>query len=440
MKSKKKKLIALALAGVMIALLIPLISFGGSSVNANFDYDKDTLFTIVNGYGSGYTLNYGENSEKLTNNGDIFYIAVTNTLSGKEYPSFCAHAGSKSFAGDPSNPLDCNGYVIAGGSFSELSIEGKNYNRFFGALNYIEDNYGGLNSKRAVTQTVIWALLGTIDIDDPLFEATVLSDEEKDVVRNALKNADTYKGSGKVVDIVYMVCEKHANDFVHCQPQLVPIYSKENLKDFAIVKGSVELTKSDVESNELIDGAAFSLTDSEGAAVTKDTLGGKAQWSDLEFGEYTIDEITAAEGYDLDSFVLYIIDDNGNRVELTDKKIVIGEENPSIELEATNAKEEVLGDTEDTNNEEEVIPADEEVILNETIDEESGAVFGETAVDDPLDNSQVLGEEGFDPIKDKVLGEEAKTNDSVNMIIMAIILSLAVVLGIVAYIILQKSN
>ncbi|MCL2127855.1 MAG: prealbumin-like fold domain-containing protein [Treponema sp.] len=179
-------------------------------------FDFDALYTIVNGYGKGgfriSTLGY----PGLNNNGDIFYIGVTNSETGDEYASFCANVGSKNFAGDAGQ--GCAGYYTA------VSV---NDVRFFSAFNFINDMYGDLNENRIITQTVIWALLDGIDVNSPEFEATALTQAEKDAVLATLAAANgkpLYTGSRTVVGAIYMVCTD-GHDFVTCQPQIVPLYS-----------------------------------------------------------------------------------------------------------------------------------------------------------------------------------------------------------------------
>ncbi|MCL1976751.1 MAG: prealbumin-like fold domain-containing protein [Candidatus Bathyarchaeota archaeon] len=205
------------------------LKFGATTFTFGSDFDKDALYTIVNGYndrkvGPGI-LGY----PGLNNAGDLFYIGITNALPdsdkfGQEYASFCAHAGSKNFAGD--NGLGCAGYMVEDSSLSTafFQIEGHDINAFLSALNYIEDYYGPLNDTRVVTQTVIWALLGAVDINDAAWNGVNLNVEDKAAVEDVLGNYENYKGNGKIVDLVYMVCEKHVAEFEYCQPQLVPIY------------------------------------------------------------------------------------------------------------------------------------------------------------------------------------------------------------------------
>ena len=186
---------------------------GSGLVITNFNYGA--LYTIINGYGSQYikTLGY----PGLNNTGDVFYIGVTDTETGAVYSSFCAHAGSKNFAGD--NHLGCSGYLVA-----EL-VEG-NYADFLSAFNYIEDKYGDLNVNRVITQTVVWALLGAVDVNSEAFANTNLTEAEKAAIIDVMSNYQGYTGNGTVVDLVYMTCETHADDFEYCQPQLIPIYGK----------------------------------------------------------------------------------------------------------------------------------------------------------------------------------------------------------------------
>ena len=186
-------------------------------------FDYDALYTIVNGYSnrkvSGGTLNY----PGLNNNGDLFYIGVTNTNTGVEYASYCANAGSQNFAGDAGQ--GCAGYMVADSVASLERVNAATYADFLSALNYIEDVYGNLNDNRAVTQTVIWALLGAVDVNSEAWKNVWISVAEIAAVEDVMANYKGYTGSGKIVDLVYMVCENHEHTFLLCQPQLVPIYN-----------------------------------------------------------------------------------------------------------------------------------------------------------------------------------------------------------------------
>ncbi|MCL2504568.1 MAG: hypothetical protein FWE94_08305 [Coriobacteriia bacterium] len=203
-----------------VAPLLVYIGESGIAVSSGFDYD--VLYTVVNGYGSGYTLGY----PGLNNTGDIFPIAVTNSVTGVVYPSFCANAGSTHFAGD--SGLECTGYMVA----SRVGKELADYADFVSAYNYIEDNYGGLEGSdgtlkgRALTQTVTWVLLGAIDVNSPEFNAIADSKLDKAAVLDVITNSKGYVGKGKIADLVFMVCEKHEHSYQTCQPQLVPVYSK----------------------------------------------------------------------------------------------------------------------------------------------------------------------------------------------------------------------
>ena len=179
--------------------------------------EEGDLFTIVNGYGdyNGGILNY----PGLNNNGDLFYIGVTNVRTGYEFASFCANAGSVSFGGP---------YMVS------HSI---NERKWLQAFNYIVDNYGGKdaltykgvpNSTRKIAQTVVWALLGAIDLDSEAWGNVTLSAYEKAAVEDTMANYDGYVGYGNVVDVVYMTGQNSDGtinyDFLNCQPQIVPIF------------------------------------------------------------------------------------------------------------------------------------------------------------------------------------------------------------------------
>ena len=183
-------------------------------------FDKSAFYTIVNKYGSDYLRKLGYPG--LNNTGDVFYIGVTNTTTGTEYPSFCAHAGSQNFAGD--NHLGCAGYMVSK-EFMPLELRAEEYKAFMSALNYIEDKIGNLNTNRVITQTVIWILLGDIDVDDPAFGNVNLTEAEMAGVLGALAAvAEEYVGEGIITELIYMVCETHKTEFEYCQPQLVPVY------------------------------------------------------------------------------------------------------------------------------------------------------------------------------------------------------------------------
>jgi len=216
------------------------IEVKGSNVVIDI-FDYNSLYTIVNGYNSP-KHNAGLGYPGLNNGGDLFYIGVKNQA-GMEYPSFCAHGGSKNFAGE--SGLGCTGYMIVQRA-DMVELENPemaaSYEDILSALNWIETNvgvggltatngpYGLVTTQRVVAQTVIWALLGNIDVESEAFANTNLTAEERDFVMSALEAvADGYKGN--IVDLVYLVCEKHDHAFETCQPQLVPVYDKPEINN-----------------------------------------------------------------------------------------------------------------------------------------------------------------------------------------------------------------
>jgi len=197
---------------------------------AKTDFDYDAFYTIVNGHGSGYVLGY----PGLNNSGDIFPIAIQT--GDKVYPSFCANAGSHYFAGQ--GGMDCAGYYVSMNGVPN----GVPYGDFIKAYNYIEVKYGKLNDYRAVTQIVTWAILGAIDIESEAFADINWTAVEagtgtvkgipgaKLIVEDVMANymSFVFSGDEEIVDVVFLVCDKHndgeGHDFVNCQPQLVPVY------------------------------------------------------------------------------------------------------------------------------------------------------------------------------------------------------------------------
>jgi len=202
--------------------------YGKTEIVVDFDYDA--LYTIINGYGTPgtYVLGY----PGLNNVGDIFPISVKNEGTGATYVSFCANSGSTHFAGE--SGLGCRGYYTEDRTGTELV----NYQNFVKAYNYIEDTYnirvGDLSGSdavslkdRALVQAVTWALLGTIDVNSPEFDAIADWKVDKAAVKDVIANYEGYtglSGTDKIVDVVFMVCENPEHSFITCQPQLVPIY------------------------------------------------------------------------------------------------------------------------------------------------------------------------------------------------------------------------
>ena len=226
----------------------------GGTLRGNIDgvsINEGDLFTIYNGFGkNGYVSGVnglGYTSGDLTSNGDLFYISVTNTSEPyTEFPSFCANAGSHTFH-------EGYGAYMVGHSMNDV--------RFLQAFNYIVDNYYGeefgdfgdtgtaqQSFARRVAQSVLWVLLGAIDVESTFWNGVLLSDDEKAAVEATLANYEGYVG-GSVIDVVYMQCEEHGvTDYglQNCQPQIVPIFGTfyvENEPNTVTTKGSVSFNK-----------------------------------------------------------------------------------------------------------------------------------------------------------------------------------------------------
>ena len=186
------------------------------------------LFEIINGFGwhSYDPLNNGLGyaSGELNNDGDLFYIGVRNLTApneGAEFDSFCAYAGAKSFSS--------SGYMIA---------HSMNDPDYLSAFNYIVDNYYGdgfgtfadsgladQSFARKVAQTVVWYLLGAINIDSPgYWDGVKLSLDEIAAVEATIASYPGYVGSGTVIDVVYMSSTFNPDDPENNQPQIVPIF------------------------------------------------------------------------------------------------------------------------------------------------------------------------------------------------------------------------
>jgi len=161
------------------------------------------------------------------------------------------------------------------------------------------------------------------------------------------------------------------------------------------IPGEVVLTKLDMDNESPIDGASFYLVNENGEQIDLIAQGdGKYGVDGLAWGEYSLFEGSAASGYDKDTFTIdgQVIGENGY-------KIVIG-------------------------------PDDEElgIFLAYDLTGFNGKVAGEE--DFPGgggDGGNVLGEEGTpDPFQQQVLGEEAKTGDAMNIMLIMFFLLAAV--------------
>ncbi|MCL2767944.1 MAG: hypothetical protein FWE49_04395, partial [Synergistaceae bacterium] len=202
----------------------------GNLINIS-DFDYKAFYTVVNGYGGGYTLGY----QGLNNTGDIFYIGVKNAETGIEYPSICANACSTNFAGE--GGVGCSGYLV---SIEDMPNDVPRED-FLKAYNYMYEKYGDLNDIRPVVQIITWALLGAIDVGSEAFDninwAAVEAGtaaikgvpDAEDMVYDVFDNYKDFQiSNGEIADVIFLVCDKHDedHDFVKCQPQLVPVYGK----------------------------------------------------------------------------------------------------------------------------------------------------------------------------------------------------------------------
>lgn len=208
------------------------VYFDGTNIFCDAEgFDYGAFYTIVNGHGGGYVLNY-QGEPKLNNSGDIFPIAVKNAETGEVYPSYCANGGSVSFfEGDGS-------YMVA--LKNQLPPGAAPYEDFIKAYNYIEVEFGNLDDNRAITQIVTWYLLGAIaypsaefkNIDWDAVEAggSVVKgiDGAQDKVEEVIANYATYSKSGNIVEVVLMVGINGA-DYYNAQPQLVPLYGGQHV-------------------------------------------------------------------------------------------------------------------------------------------------------------------------------------------------------------------
>lgn len=177
--------------------------------------------------------------------------------------------------------------------------------------------------------------------------------------------------------------------------------------------GSLTLTKQDVSDASIkLEGVEFLLTSKDDptvrASATTD-VNGEATWPYLTPGAYTLTETTAHKDYDASSLTINenaTADGNGG-YEVTIIAASDGDDGV-LDLVATNKKSDVAGQE----GQEDIIP-----VLNPT-----------QVLPDFENPDDVAGDDG------KVLGEQAKTSDSVNvmMIILVILAALAVVGGIMA--------
>ena len=219
-------------AGIFDNIAPLYVNIKGQGMVTTNSFDYTAGYTVVNNYASNrFVLGY----DGLTDRGNIFYIGITSMVTGKQYDAFCAWPASSNFAGSSAWSPGCTGHY-------EVTDPSTSPNQFvvadmIAALNYINDKYDGLKpdseskvnplpagNNRRLTQVVLWALLGHIKIDSVEFAATYLTADEKAAVKDVIENSVGYVSEGGIVDIVYVSCTEHGNNYTHCQPLLVPIY------------------------------------------------------------------------------------------------------------------------------------------------------------------------------------------------------------------------
>ena len=121
------------------------------------------------------------------------------------------------------------------------------------AFNYIYDNYGDLNDNRAITQVVVWALLGAVDVNSEAFENTILTDAHKAAIKDVMENYNGYVGNGKIVDVLFLTDVNTpfnadgSPNYTECQPQIVPVYGtfyvENEPEDEITFEGTVSFNK-----------------------------------------------------------------------------------------------------------------------------------------------------------------------------------------------------
>ncbi|MCL2833846.1 MAG: hypothetical protein FWD78_11805 [Treponema sp.] len=203
----------------------------GIQINEKIDFDYNALYKIMR-YDTGNMVRLGLNGYNGT--GEVFPMWITDDPNNvTKYPTYCAHAGSVSFAGDTSyNPLaqagECDGYMVA--------TRMANYAEFAKAYNFIEANYGPLADNRVVTQVITWYLLNEVPFT--VDQIQNITDAERAAINDVIANYQTFDGVSKIVDVVYMVCEnpEHRADPLYCQPQLVPIYGNKPCFDNTYIR------------------------------------------------------------------------------------------------------------------------------------------------------------------------------------------------------------
>jgi len=290
-------------------MLIVLAAFIALTIPAMAAFDYDGHYTIVNGYGQGYTLGY----PGLNNTGDIFPIALRNTVTGEVFPSFCANGGSTHFAGE--SGLGCTGYLVASKhDWAKPLPSGAQYENFVAAYRYIQANYckpgETLDDYRAITQGITWVLLGAIDVYSPEFAAIEDWKLDKAAVIDVVKNYATsdFADDSPIVDVVFLVCEKHEHEFASCQPQLLPIYedgtgSKDG--EFNFIK-----YKYNVNTPAGLDEFTFKLYravedgDAELVDTAKTEATGEVSFTFKQPGSYYIMEVDA-DGWDNNNAVVF---------------------------------------------------------------------------------------------------------------------------------------
>jgi len=109
------------------------------------------------------------------------------------------------------------------------------------------------------------------------------------------------------------------------------------------IKGSIEITKTDMDTGKTLAGAEFRLTDEAGNVIGTLTTdeNGKATFENLPYGEYKVEETKAPKGYLLNKEATdtFTILEDGQKEEFTYENT---RENPSLAVEKTADKTQYL--------------------------------------------------------------------------------------------------
>jgi hypothetical protein len=204
------------------------VQSGGKGVYLASEFDKTATYTYNVTSGGAYDpANTVYNPITTLGNSSFYNIFSENVDTKVRYSSFCGNVGSTAFGGSV---------------YTDKTEEFKNfkpglYDKILKVLNYVYDNYDGLDvwvtdegthKNKTIAAIAIHAILD--DMLENYMNGTggwgtydYANEAVNEAVKKVLANYQNYPYTNSVTEFVYLTGPKYPNDIVECQPQIIPL-------------------------------------------------------------------------------------------------------------------------------------------------------------------------------------------------------------------------